>query len=378
MYLVLPLRIKKFYELYEKILVVDMGQKICLVIGAGCTVADVAKRSLKNRPPLDKGFFSIAQKTNPSSVNKVKSYVKGVYGSDILIPENDSLEEVMATIYTDILNRNLRDSATEAFRTLIALFNRRLADTTNQLPATRRRYLYRIISHFLKTGAKPCDMTIITFNQDIQIEKILEKFQNTKTHNNIGKIFNFPFCYCMDFESTTKPSNTNIFAGGDINSNGIELLKLHGSLNWYSTHTSPNVSPKAMFKPDRRIRLTRRRKIDTQMRYTGGSRRQHTLPVIIPPINHKSAILHNSIKPLWHKAEESLKRANEVVIFGYSCPPTDIESSSLIQRSLRNGIHEALWVIDPAPSVLTRYIELVKPDQITYYPSAKDYLDRRK
>lgn len=356
-----------------------MAQKVCLIIGAGCTVADVTRRPHKNRPPLDKGFFSIAQKTTPTPVGKIQSYVMGNYGSDILIPENDSLEGVMATIYTDIFNPNLKDKAVEAFRILITLFNRRLADTTNQLPATRRRYLYRIISHFLKTGVKPSDMTIITFNQDIQIEKILEKLQNTKTHNNIGKIFNFPFCYCMEFESTTVPtSETNIFAEGDANSNGIKLLKLHGSLNWYSRHNSPNISPQAMFRPDRQIHITRRRKINMYMRYTGKNRRQHTLPVIIPPINHKSAILHNAIQPLWHKAEKSLREANEVVIFGYSCPPTDFESSNLIQRSLVNGIHEALWVIDPAPSILIRYIELVKPDQITYYPSAKDYLDRRK
>ena len=133
-----------------------------------------------------------------------------------------------------------------------------------------------------------------------------------------------------------------------------------------------------MFRQDRRIHVTHRRQITTHMSYTGGGRRQHTLPVIIPPINHKSAILHNSMKPLWDKARKALKKANEVVIFGYSCPPADFESSNLIQGSLRNGIYEALWVIDPDSSVLTRYIELVKPDQITYYPSAKDYLYRRK
>jgi hypothetical protein len=365
--------------MYEKVLAEDMGHRICLIIGAGCTVADTTNRPQKNRPPLDKEFFSIAHKTNPDRVDKIKSYVKLVYESDILIPENDSLEGVMATIYTDIFNPNLKDKAIETFRTLISLFNRRLADTTNQLPATRGRYLYRIISHFLITGVQPSDITIITFNQDIQIEKILEKLQNTKKHNSIGKIFNFPFCYCIDFDSTTTPSSrTEIFTKGDINSKGIELLKLHGSLNWYSIHTSQNISPSAMFRPDRRIHATHRRRISTQLRYTGGVRRQHTLPVIIPPINHKSAILHNSIEPLWRRAEKTLKKADEVLIFGYSCPPTDFESSNLIKRSLRNGVHEALWVIDPNPNVLTRYIELVKPDQITYYPSAKDYLERRR
>lgn len=285
----------------------------------------------------------------------------------------------MAKIYTDIFNPHLKDKASEVFRELIRLFNRRLADTTNKLSATRGRYLYRIISDFLRTGVAPGNITIITFNQDIQIEKILNKLELTESYRAKGKIFDFPSCYAIDFSSiTSPPHDKKLFAKGPLTPGGIKLLKLHGSLNWYSIHNSANISARAMFKANRQIYVTRRQTIDPQMRHTGGSRSQHTMPVIIPPVTHKSAILHDTIRPLWRQAEKTLKIADEIVIFGYSCPATDFESSNLIQRSMRNNSkYENVWVIDTDPHVLVRYIDLIKPLQITYHQSAKDYLQRR-
>ena len=356
-----------------------MAQKICLVVGAGCTVADALSLPKKERPPLDKGFFSIANKTNSGLTNKIKLYITENYGLDILLPENDSLETVMAKVYTDIFDPKLKGEATTVFRVLISLFNRRLADTTNSLPATRKRYLYRIVSAYLREGAKPEDITIVTFNQDIQIEKILNKLEETESYKAKGKIFNFPDCYSIDFDTITAPRHgKELFAEGDESLKGIKLLKLHGSLNWYSLHNSPNISTAAMFKESRQIKVTCRRTINTQMRYAGGHRRQYALPVIVPPVSHKSAIFHNDIKHLWNIAEEALKTANEIMIFGYSCPAMDFESSNLVQRSLKNGGYEVLWVIDPDPRILMRYVELIKPGKITYFPYAHDYLESRR
>ncbi len=356
-----------------------MPQKICLIIGAGCTVADASNSSIKNRPPLDNNFFSIASTTNAQAVNRIKLYAEENYGLNILAPEYDSLEKIMAKIYTDVFSPYLKDKASEVFRELIRLFNRRLADTTNKLSATRGRYLYRIIRDFLNTGVAPANITIITFNQDIQIEKILNKLEQTEIYKAKGKIFDFPSCYSIDFSSITAPrQGKELFAKGDAKPGGIKLLKLHGSLNWYSIHKSTNISAKAMFRANRSINVTRRHTIDPQMRHTGSSRSQQTLPVIVPPVAHKSAILHDNIRPLWRQAEKTLKNADEIVIFGYSCPTMDFESSNLIQRAMRNNSkYENIWVIDPDPNVLIRYIDLIKPLQITYHQSANDYLQRR-
>ena len=39
-----------------------MAQKVCLILGAGCTFDQGKKLSHKHKPPLDKGFFSVAHK----------------------------------------------------------------------------------------------------------------------------------------------------------------------------------------------------------------------------------------------------------------------------------------------------------------------------
>ncbi len=362
-----------------------MSRKISLIIGAGCTVSDVSTRPKIWRPPLDKGFFSIANTTNPTEAKIIVSYITENYGLDILQPENDSLEQVMAMIYTDVFDPNLEHNSSRVFRELITLFNQRLADTTNNLRATQQRYLYRIVSYYLKNGVKPKDITIVTFNQDIQIEKVLYKLAQTERYKKIGTIFNFPYCYSIPISSATVtgPTGTKSKEGlfklaNDSNLKGIRILKLHGSLNWHSTHRSRKPSPRAMFRPNRVIRITQRQIIATQMTFTGTHHAQHTLPVIVPPVTHKSAILHNYIKPLWRMAEQELRAANEVVIFGYSCPVMDFESSNLIQRSLKEAAkYKDLSIIDPDSSVLTRYINLIKPPQITCYPSATDFLQRK-
>jgi hypothetical protein len=355
------------------------NQKVVLLVGAGATVADVASRSLKSRPPLDKGFFHTARKYRAAS--RIIAYMNDVYDVDITDREYDSLEKIMAWLYADVFDPTLRKRATEVFRDLISLFNRRLAETTNSIVPTKKRFLYRIIIHYFSKGFDPADLSIITFNQDLQIEKILHRLKNTNCWDDIGNIFTFPSCYRLaiksDFITSPSQSSRNLFDVDSIEQlQGIQVLKLHGSLNWYSTHRSTRVSPEAMFRTDRQIWITRRQSIEPTMKLTGGHRTQHTLPVVVPPVTHKSGILHRRVRKIWNYAEEALVNANDIVIFGYSCPALDFESSNLIQRSWRrNKKCKKISIIDPDSSVLKRYVDLITPENVCYYPSAKYFFE---
>jgi len=353
-------------------------RKVVLLIGAGATVADVVTRSIKRRPPLDKKFFSAAR--NYRETSRINSYMKESYDIDILAPTHDSLELIMARLYTDVFDPNLGTKAADIFRDLVYLFNRRLSDTTNDIVPTQQRFLYRIITHYFNRGIKPSDITIITFNQDLQIEKIVHKIEKTECWRSLGKIFRFPNCYRLDIraEFVTSPSESskNLFPSeSSSHPQGIQILKLHGSLNWYSTHRSSRVPPKAMFKPDRQIWITRRQNIDPTMKLTREHRAQHTLPVIVPPVTHKSSILHNRIKKIWGLAGDSLMKADEVTVFGYSCSAFDFESCNLIQRFWkRNRKCAKISIIDPDSSVLKHYVDLIKPESVFYYPTARYFL----
>jgi hypothetical protein len=354
------------------------GSKVVLLLGAGATVADVATKPRKARPPLDRSFFTEARLTHAAAVGGVRRYLQKTYHLDLLTPEHDRLESVMALIYTDLFNPLLNAEALPAFRQLLRLFNRRLATTTNGIRPTNKRLVYRIISTYLAAGVAPSDLTVITFNQDIQVEKMLDHMSAVSRWKALAaKIFAFPHLYAFpDEKKVTFPKGeTDLFAVGGDADGCIRLLKLHGSLNWYSSHANTEPSQRAMFNPTRQISITRRRTISPQMTLQSTQRSMYTLPVVVPPVNHKSSVLHRSMADLWQLAEARLRTADEIVIFGYSCPPLDFESSSELRRSQVGRTTPAnISVIDPAPSVPERYITLLDATCLHYYASAHDFL----
>ena len=139
---------------------------------------------------------------NIGRVNVVRQYLLDTYGVDILSVENDSLEGVMARLYPDLFNPLLERQALVAFRALLQLFTERLATTTNSLRATQKRLLYRMLSRLLSQGCSPADITIVTFNQDLQAEKILEHLGEAKRWRLIApQLFSFPE-RCIPFDRT--------------------------------------------------------------------------------------------------------------------------------------------------------------------------------
>jgi hypothetical protein len=312
----------------------------------------------------------------------VRRYIRSTYDRDILSPANDRLEEVMGLIYTDLFNPLLADEALQAFRRLLNLFTRRLAATTNGIEPTNKRLVYRIIANYLANGVKPEDLTIITFNQDIQVEKMLHLMASVRRWAPLAdKIFAFPALYGLPPQRSrqvTIPSgpSPDIFDHGGDADNCIRLMKLHGSLNWYSSHSSQEPSREAMFRPTRVIHITRRRNIDPGMALQSTQRQLYTLPVIVPPVTHKSAVLHSNMIDLWSYAEKRLRDAEKIVIFGYSCPALDVESSNQLRRSqIQRRDDPVVSVLDPSAAVAQRYITLLGARRLHYYASGHDFLD---
>ena len=363
-----------------------MPDKFVLLLGAGASVADVATRPLKSRPPLDRGFFRISFSARPNDprATAVQRYVAENYGVDVTDPVFDSVEGVMARLYPDLFNELLKDDALDAFRALLRLFTARLAETTNDMRATQKRLFYRMLGHLLAIGVDPADITVITFNQDLQAEKTLEHFGAAKRWDSIAdRLFCFPALYAIPertWEAVTGPtgstSATDLFPRSSARSDCLQLLKLHGSLNWYSTHTSRAPSRRAMFNQKRRLRVTRRKTIAPDMTLSRPSKTVYTLPVVVPPVTHKSSVLHEALAGIWTLAEERLAEADHVVVFGYSCPALDFESANLMTRAHRKRPESStLAVIDPDGAVATRYIDLLSPSRLSYFASAHDYLD---
>ena len=353
---------------------------VVIIVGAGSTLSDASRKPLKRRPPLDHGFFSQCEKLGYRELRVIKNYLVKNYDIDPSSREFDSLERIMAVVYADINNPLLSKEAVRSFRNIIRLFNRRISESTNPLNSNYNTNLYRIIAKKLSEGVKPNNISIITFNQDLQAEKTVQKLHDTAKYRKYGKIFSFPWCYGLEnplAKITSPPKGEETFDEHSTDEGGIKIFKLHGSLNWFSLHTSRDVPKGAILNSRKKFNITPRVNIPINMRLNSGKRTMYTFPLIIPPVNHKAAIIHEELHPLWRQAEEKLTNANKVVVFGYSCPPTDFESANMLRRSTNSGVDPTSFeVIDPNPGAFTRYVDVTCLNHLAYYRNSDAYISK--
>ena len=72
-------------------------------------------------------------------------------------------------------------------------------------------------------------------------------------------------------------------------------------------------------------------------------------------------MFHTALADIWVNARQALQEADEIVVFGYSCPEQDMESENLIRGSLlKNDKLERVSVIDPSSAAIKRYADLME------------------
>lgn len=362
-------------------------RQLTIVVGAGSTYSDAYDLNLpiEKQPPLDRGFFkNITDSSDLERVKKINQYFLNNYSLNILDEENDAIENAMRFIYTDLFNLSLQDQAEIAFHELLFLYNKRIAETTNQLGTIYKLNLFKILDYYLSQGYLPENITFVTYNHDLQIEKILEELHHKIDYQHFTTLDVFPSYYMINIEkkAITKPKNMKrhlqIF---DVNISAkptVKLLKMHGSLNWYSLNKNDRISPHMLADSDRKMLITQRKNINLEMKVADrlGNGATFSFPVIVPPVIHKSEIFHDKIKKLWEYAENALRTSHEIMIFGYSCSPFDFESSNLFKRAIRKNTRcDNFIVIDPSSEVLKRYVDLLNLKRVSYYANAKNFID---
>jgi hypothetical protein len=139
----------------------------------------------------------------------------------------------------------------------------------------------------------------------------------------------------------------------------IELLKLHGSLNWSSDAEKTTVTPLPLRELVRNWRLGGRPPGPRSFRV-----REHLgrllpgttgHPVIIPPTWSKTGHYKN-IRHVWRRAAETLRVAENIYVFGYSLPETDQFFRLLYALGTAGDTRlKRFWVFDPSPSVRGKF-----------------------
>ncbi len=156
---------------------------------------------------------------------------------------------------------------------------------------------------------------------------------------------------------------------------GVEVLKLHGSLNWQSVHTSDQPKPHTLFASNREINVIDSPMIPSSLTWKKKARKMYMKPIIVPPVSGKRGMMHRSFEPLWELAGERLRAADRVVVAGYSCPPLDIEARMLLSENLRKNEEKKLYVIDPIAESAAKFVEICGVNHCTIYSSIGAWVD---
>lgn len=344
-------------------------KKTVLIIGAGISRAAVGSAAPAKRPPLDTDFFDIASRIYPKLTKDILDCLNDLVG-DYANTLQSSLEASATYLYIKAIDSSLGSPYHTSFLNLLTLLSAVLAKNTNDLKLGPRSLLYRFLLGELRQAGAPENMTVITFNYDTLIERTLEEIDN---HGHAGT-FSFPGCYRLSGHTRVQSvAGEPRFVTEEYDNNGVGVLKLHGSMNWQSTHTSSTPTPSALFSTRRKLHILNSPNVVPSLSWKRKKRTVYMQPVIIPPISGKRNMMHQELLQIWDEAAKRLGEADRVVLAGYSCPPLDLEARILLSENLRLKGNKKVYVIDPNPSIAATYVELCGVDHTTVYTSLKHW-----
>ncbi|RMF69687.1 MAG: hypothetical protein D6743_01425 [Calditrichaeota bacterium] len=175
----------------------------------------------------------------------------------------------------------------------------------------------------------------ITFNYDLFLDE--SAFIN---HQDIFGDYVLSFDFVENFPSYK--TNTE----NSVNKNTmVNILKLHGSLNW-ATCDECKKRYLAFFRKYKSHKRNKCNKCNSRLR-----------PILIPP-TYKKRIDEVGLSYVWEKAYEILTKADFITIIGYSFPDADIEAKWLFKRAIvEGGRRPIITMVEPLQEVRDRIRE---------------------
>lgn len=199
-----------------------------------------------------------------------------------------------------------------------------------------------------------CDnrIKIITFNYDTLIEETIfeysEKINNGTVKPFMKKIRDHEELWKLPIKHLAFRTDAGFLNGGQtISEDTIQLIKLHGSLNWYFYGDFKRSGGDYYY-----LNSYYNKEKDNH-RFIAGLNK-----FIIPPTIDKTAYLQYNeiIKILWFDAKKFLANADELIIIGYSLPISDIYIRLFFQSCIKPNIRIIIVNIDNSQN-FTNYIK---------------------
>jgi hypothetical protein len=173
------------------------------------------------------------------------------------------------------------------------------------------------------------EANVITLNYDCNLENAI------KTSSN--NCFDLSLCYGSNFDNFP---NMALYKWN--------ILKLHGSLNWFK-YVYDNNKTKIVLHSDENVEDYKRGTILFE-------------PLIIPPVLYKD-YSQEFISNLWKKAKTILSCCKTLIVIGYSLPATDFGIKKLLLESFTVNKLEKLIIVNPNTTVINTIKELTHFDK---------------
>jgi SIR2-like protein len=221
------------------------------------------------------------------------------------------------------VNPNLDWPCTDAWRESAARWGER-SDGRLDVVASAYDYCTAVMTGLTSQTTTDARNTIVSFNYDLVVEDSLRRL-------------GIPVCYGfgegIDVEPDLKLDQQ--VAGP------IDMLKLHGSLNW-GVDLDRGVVVCSDYQRVRELELA---------------------PMLMPPTWNKSA--WNAFQYVWSGAMKAIESATRIVIIGFSIPPTDQHFKYLLAAGLaKNSSLRSIRIVDPRCLELqAQYEGVLRSDQ---------------
>ncbi|MBN2460161.1 MAG: SIR2 family protein [Candidatus Cloacimonetes bacterium] len=179
---------------------------------------------------------------------------------------------------------------------------------------------------------------LITFNYDLLLEDFLKKNQSEL---NLWIDYGVKLRYYLSYPERKKDSDLVPF----------QLLKLHGSFNWFQAKGSSDANINSIYQVDP----------DDENFFI----HQNDVPVFIPMIHAKELFLKGTLyNTLWVKAAYYLEQAQELYFIGYGFPATDI-NNLLFFGKYRDKIKKiVVYYEEDRENEIMRLQQLFGPDRV--------------
>ena len=164
-------------------------------------------------------------------------------------------------------------------------------------------------------------------------------------------------------------------------SDGVWLLKLHGSTSWGILKDDPKkIVPLNLGSILNNMRPTVGQHLTWPTSQFLRKREELTgEPVIVPPTWNK-ADSHRGLEKVWSRAARELSEAENIFVIGYSMPETDSFFRHLYALgTVGKAMLRRFWVFNPDSSLEARFRSLLGPaaeDRFQYHPEQRGMFDR--